>query len=177
MKNCANCGQSFVGNLHRKRTQFCSAICRRTMSPAKKLKRECWEWAGSLNDGGYGFVISKGRYVMAHRVSWELANGPIPTGMKICHRCDNRRCINPHHLFLGTDADNVADMDAKGRRTVLRGEKNGFAKLTDADAAKIKADLNAGRSLSDISQIFNVSKSTVSLIRRGRTWKHVSAAA
>src|SRR5438105_15819938 len=75
----------------------------------------CWNWTGPLTEHGYARVMYHGQYVRAHRLAFELAIGPIPVGMFICHHCDNRRCVNPTHLFVGTNQDNIRDSVSKGR--------------------------------------------------------------
>lgn len=85
----------------------------------------CWNWTASLGTKGYGHIKVGGKMLRSHRLSWEIRNGPIPNGLRVCHSCDNRRCCNPSHLWLGTDADNIRDRDAKGRQTTPRGDRNG----------------------------------------------------
>ena len=100
----------------------------------KVYKSACWNWTGSLNEKGYGlFRIGgrKGKAEKAHRVSWEMFNGPIPENLHVLHLCDNRKCVNPEHLFLGTHQDNMKDMMTKGRcgiRKALktRKERHGY---------------------------------------------------
>ena len=75
----------------------------------------CWMWLGSKGSHGYGQTSNRGGYILAHRMSWELAYGTIPTGMCVLHKCDNRECVNPNHLFIGTKSDNTQDMMRKGR--------------------------------------------------------------
>lgn len=88
----------------------------------------CWLWMGSTWGGGYGQVRINRRTRFAHRVAWEVSNGPIPNGLFVLHRCDNPPCVNPAHLFLGTHQDNMDDMMRKGRKVVLTGDRNGMRK-------------------------------------------------
>lgn len=112
--------------------------------------------------------------VRAHRAAWVEAFGPIPDGMHVLHRCDNRRCVNPRHLFLGTHADNMHDMAVKGRRkNILTCEANGRAKLTAEQVAEIKC-LPLTQKV--ISKLYGVSKSQVHRIRAGKQWLRITAA-
>lgn len=138
----------------------------------------CWLWMASKRTNGYGqFSVGGGNIGMsyAHRVSWELHNGPIPAGLSVCHHCDVRSCVNPGHLFLGTQFDNLADMTEKGRRTHagrgLPGEACGHSKLTDAKVREIRA--RCGQTHECIAKEFGVSRRAISFIRSGETWRHL----
>ena len=129
----------------------------------------CWPWTGTLHGKGYGSIklgASDGAE-LAHRVAYRLANGPITDGLHVLHRCDNRLCCNPAHLFLGTNADNMRDRDAKGRGTkppVHSGETHHKATVTDAQVAEIRA---ATGTLKDIAARFGMSPSQIGALRRG----------
>ena len=97
----------------------------------KRSPNGCWEWQGCVGRFGHGQLNIGGRTVMAHRHAWRLRHGQIPIGLCVLHRCDNPPCCNPDHLFLGTRADNVADMDAKGRRGSSHGESNARSTIPD----------------------------------------------
>lgn len=127
----------------------------------------CWNWTGAINSDGYGsWVRDKGD--KTHRVAWRLANGPIPDGSHVLHRCDNRRCVNPDHLFLGTNADNVADKMAKGRHA--RGEATPAARLTEADVRAIRND---PRDNATIGREYGVTTTTIWQIKHRKRWQHV----
>lgn len=139
---------------------------------------ECWEWdqGASRDRFGYGLIWRDGRYLRAHRVSWEIHHGrEIPEGMVICHTCDNPPCVNPAHLFVGTRADNMADMDAKGRRRAVPqpGESNGGAKLTEREVLEIRDAASRGEGLASLMERYRVSKPTLSKIISRKSWRHV----
>lgn len=136
---------------------------------------ECWLWTGYIGREGYGyFQFSTKNARKAHRVSWELANGPLPPGAGyhgtcVLHRCDVRHCVNPAHLFLGSNADNMADMVAKGR--AKRGEAHFWAKLTEAAAREIIVRYaGGGESHRSLAAKYGVTKSTITNVLSGRTW-------
>jgi hypothetical protein len=138
----------------------------------------CWNWRAGVNNSGYGMMAPTEWGTLAHRISYGLHVGPIPKGKGphgtcVCHRCDNRLCVNPEHLFLGSNADNIADRDKKGRQVTLRGAKNVNAKLTDADVIEIRAMFESGAMLREVSERFSISKANASDIKRGRIWAHV----
>jgi hypothetical protein len=133
---------------------------------------ECWHWLGRRDAFGYGCVGWQGKKCVAHRVAFELCNGPIPDGQIVRHACDVARCVNPAHLRLGTHLDNAHDRDSRGRHWVRHGEQHYVAKLTVAQVREIRRlpSLPAGR---ELRRIHGVSKFTVYDARAGRTWKHV----
>ena len=132
------------------------------------LNGECWDWTGPVDADGYGRARHGQK---AHRLAYTVHIGPIPAGLCVCHRCDNRRCINPAHLFLGTHTENMADAARKGRGRTSdkRGTNNPHAKLDAAKVTSIRSMLGAAPQ-SRIGAAFGVSQSTVSDIARGRAW-------
>lgn len=136
---------------------------------------DCWEWQGCISTTGYGKFRLNGRHMLAHRVSWELHNGPIPAGMHICHSCDNPACVNPHHLWLGTPADNMHDRDEKGRHIAphTRGEAHGRAKITEAQVMMMRKLWKQGVSQSEIGRRFGISSHQAHMIVRHKHWRHV----
>ena len=135
----------------------------------KRGPDECWEWTASVGSHGYGQIYGSGRRWTTHRFSWELHNGPVTDGDAcVLHRCDNRRCVNPAHLFLGTHADNTQDCVRKGRFAV--GEANGSAKLDAADVSLMRFLRSIGARNKDLADWFGVSNSAASLVGLGKNW-------
>lgn len=130
----------------------------------------CWLWLGALNPKGYGQVHVKGVTLAAHRRSWQLHQGQIPDGLHVLHRCDNRMCVNPDHLFLGTNGDNVADRTKKGRHVSVIGENQSRSKLTEQDVRSIRQD---PRHNTTIAGELGVSNVLISMVKRRKIWRHV----
>ena len=131
----------------------------------------CSEWSGAKVPQGYGLIKRKdGTQLRTHRVAHELAYGEIPAGMFVCHRCDNPRCIRPSHLFLGSHAENMADMVIKGRSAKMAGVSNGSTKLATEAIVSIRASTG---SYSRIARQHGVSPSAVGLIKRRERWAHL----
>ena len=129
-------------------------------------------WIGTKSEKGYGVCVVAGTLRKAHRVSWELSRGQIPVGMQVCHRCDVRACVNPDHLFLGTNLDNVRDAQAKGR--VPLGSKRTLAKLTEQDVEFARASAAAGRPVAWLAREFRVCPKTMRDAVDRVTWRHVA---
>ena len=146
------------------------------MTPAVRLwakvdkSGECWEWTGAVDRKGYGRIHSFGD-TRTHRLSWELHYGPIPDGLWVLHRCDNPPCVRPDHLFLGTVADNSADMYAKDRQA--RGPRLPHTKLTEADVREIRRLLAQEVPKKRLGRQFGVAGTTILAIARGSTWTWV----
>ena len=137
---------------------------------------ECWLWTAHRNADGYGMVGLERRGIdRSHRVAWRLANGSIPAGMSVLHRCDNPGCVRPDHLFLGTQRDNIADMDAKGRsrKNPRRGSAHHWAKLREQDIPIIRALAADGMNNTQIGRRFGVHRLTIHLILNGKNWAHI----
>ncbi len=197
MKNlhkCRMCGKIFKGYGKRK---FCSRSCLgyenlkrikfswNDLSPENKLMRlkmsfdkkcikndGCWGWNGQILPSGYTQIRFNGKKIMSHRASWILFNGSIPESKWVLHKCDNRVCTNPEHLFLGTPKNNAEDRDKKGRGQ--SGITHWKSKLCESDVVQIKKLILDGLSCEKISKKFSVTNGAIWFIKRGITWKQVN---
>lgn len=169
-------------------TRFCSKRCKGIGTTLPYAERfwglvekgvDCWMWLGGLWNG-YGYfdgtpVPGNGKFrELAHRLAYTLAVGPIPEGLQVCHKCDVPTCVRPDHLFLGTQADNVADMRAKGRQRYgnHKREANPNVKLSESDVEEIKR-LYPGTSQTKLAKQFGVAQAHVSRIILGKAWREV----
>jgi len=133
----------------------------------------CWLWTASVAGRGYGQIKLPGqrKQIYAHRLSYLIHKGEDPGNKQVCHTCDNPRCVNPEHLFIGTSQDNHDDMKNKERHTF--GEKSGTAKLEENDVVQIKGMLKLGITQVKIAKMFGVSQIQISRINTGRQWQHI----
>jgi hypothetical protein len=190
---CSICGASFGVSPNRVASaKYCSRRCQGDgFSPASLADRlwakvpvrgdDCWLFVGCPSQT-YGQFEFHDRRQLAHRVSWELINGPIPAGLEVCHKCDTPRCVRPDHLFLGTAKDNAQDSSRKGRRYgkgrpwAARGERIHTARLTEAIVTEIRREYSADPSRGSVVRLgerYGVSHHTIGRALRGDTWKHV----
>ncbi len=137
---------------------------------------DCWEWTGAKTGFGYGHMtISGQKQIYAHRLSYAIHNGSISAGLHVCHSCDNPKCVNPAHLWLGTHAENMKDRNRKGRTNPPRGDKSASAKLTEADVIDIRERAKI-RKLGDINSMakeFGVTRGTIYTVIARLTWTHI----
>jgi hypothetical protein len=138
----------------------------------------CWEWTGVLNYKGYGMIVHRKKQVAAHRTSYKIHYGEIPEGMLVCHKCDNRKCVNPEHLFLGTPKENSQDMVRKGRRGHSNngriGEAHGMHIVTEEQVLEIRA-LRESKNLSfgELGKMYGVTRHAIYRIVHRLAWKHI----
>lgn len=139
----------------------------------KVIKKDgCWDWKGGTGPNGYIHIRYNQMKLMAHRASWLIYKGKIPPKMCVCHHCDNRRCTNPDHLFIGTAKENSNDRDKKLRG--LQGSRHHKAKLTENDVTEIKKRLACGITSYRIAKDFGVSDGSIWFIKHGITWRHIT---
>ena|SRR3990167_10996306 len=141
----------------------------------KRNIEECWFWRGKKYPNGYGNVIWNGHNFLAHRIAYQITYGNIPENLFILHRCDMPICVNPYHLWIGTQKDNMNDCSKKGRISpyARKGESNPRAKLTKNQIKEIRQRRGNGEKLIQLSNIFKVSITQISLIVRRKSWAHI----
>lgn len=140
----------------------------------KNEMTKCWIWDGYASHEGYGILKLLSVAHTAHRLSFIIHFGNIPEGKFVCHACDNRRCVNPQHLWLGTAAENTNDMTTKGRKVVARGERAGNSTLRNEDVLEIRRRYKAGgTSTYKLGDEFGVSQQTINRIVNRVYWTHI----
>lgn len=176
IKTCLKCGGKFS---HRSGgAYYCSKPCRFWSKVRVSDKASCWEWLGTKHGKHYGHFKMGSFVAKAHRIAYELTYGKIPSGLLVCHKCDNPSCCNPRHLWVGTNDDNLKDRQKKERQA--RGERSGRAKLSDKDVLAIRAQYwfkrngSIDRSNSaELASRYGVRPKTITSIVAGRHWAHI----
>lgn len=185
---CIQCGKTFLKEAYRK-PRFCSQECYHLYRRRSLVSRfwphvdksagpdGCWLWTGATNNKGYGMLNNRGKVSLAHRVSLELRNGPIPGSLEALHKCDNPLCVNPAHLRLGTHKENMQDSKDKGRNSpppLHCGESHWDCKLTESKVLDIRSRYaQGGITQRQLAEQFGVHLDTISLIIRRLTWRHL----
>lgn len=176
-RTCKTCGKEYESK-SAKWSHYCSLKCLNGVDIKERfwnfvLKTEstdsCWLWQGAMKKDGYASFNGRN----AHRSCWLINVGEIPPGLAVLHRCDNRRCVNPSHLFIGTLDDNNKDRAAKGRSKPCRGERSNMAKLTAEKVLAIRTERANGAALKDLATKYSVSFQLISLIATRKVWTHI----
>lgn|SRR3990167_3823034 len=136
----------------------------------------CWIWIGGKIGDGYGSIYFYGSRLLTHRVSWILLRGDIPEGLEVLHQCDIRACVNPDHLFLGTQLDNMRDCASK-KRLNNSGENNPRHILTEEMVLRLREEFDRGISVKDLSERYGIAKHNLWALRSGKTWKCIPTTA
>jgi hypothetical protein len=140
----------------------------------RKPESDCWIWIGSKDAKGYGRVIIRQKLYSAHRVSWSIINGKIPSSLDVLHDCDNPSCCNPGHLHLGDCATNIAEAKQRGRLARQTGESNGTSKLTNKEAARLREDHERGWSVRKLGAKYGISSSCAFRIIRRQSYAEIN---
>jgi hypothetical protein len=152
----------------------CTLFPKRIRKIIRTFNSPCWEWTGTIGASGYGRIMYSRKVIQAHRLSWIVHNGKIPKGLWVLHKCNNRCCCNPNHLYVGTPKDNYLDMIVAGRDGRPKGQEHGMAKLTNKDVLFIRANFvprkPGNRFFADK---YGVHPSLINLIVHRKIWKNV----
>ena len=172
-RSCQLCNKSFQADYNRQ--FYCSISCRFWSKIEMGSVYECWEWQHSKTSGYGYFSKINGKRIRAHRMAWELVYGEIPKRILVLHKCDNRCCCNPLHLFLGSHADNTQDMIKKNYGGCFpKGIRHPNTRLTEVDVKLIRLKLKLGHSQTRTAKEHDITQSAVSHVFRRTTWKHIS---
>lgn len=188
---CERCGKDFENIARGGSPRFCSRSCWRVAVSANTLEErywskvvkgpDCWLWTGSMSSKGYGRISAERRHVTASRVAYSLEYGAFDERLHVLHRCDNPSCVRPDHLFLGTQVDNMADMNSKNRHgrsgageNVRKGKSHPFAKIDESCAKQIRERHKSGITMKELASSFGLNVPSIWRIIHRKTWKHVA---